>query len=135
MSIVNRYDERVFLTPRRRQGHVFKEPVFRERNRRWLETQRHFGLTVRATASFLNRPLATVQTGIAAALDAEQAEIDRASLGYDESPVVDARSGITEDDIAYIQETYPQGTAIGDHPDVVAFLALHDSPQRAREVA
>ena len=135
MSIVSRSEQRILLEPRPGRHHVFRDSRLLKRNHRWLATQRQFGFTVRETAAYLNRPTATVGVGIAAALAAEQADLERASLGYDDSPVVDARSGLTENDVAYLIERYPPGTAIGDHPAVVSFLARHDPARRTREVA
>ena len=113
MSCMNSNEQRVFKVPRRRRTHVFKDPHCRVRNRRWLATQRQFGLTVGETAEYLNRPDRTVARGIAAALVEEQDE---------PAHFVATRAPLTEDELADLREEYAPGTALGDHPTVMAFL-------------
>ena len=126
-SIVDqRGEQRQSLEPRRRRSYAYEQPALRERNRRWLATQRLFGLTVRATAEFLNRPLGTVANALAAALAAEtEARVEQLNPDWDESPVVHLDSGLTRDELAYLRATYGPETATGAHPAVQAFFAQY----------
>lgn len=119
--------------PSRRRGarrNRFRENNLLERNQEWLRTKRFLGKTYREMADFLNLPLATVQGGIEAAIVAEEAEqaeslaAERAAAGL-EQPEAIPGTGLTHDDLVYLQETYPAGTEAGDDPAYRQWCAHH----------
>lgn len=115
VSIVNQYEERIFLEPQPWVARPVRSAKHRERNRDWLRTKRHLGLTVRELAQMVRMDASTVARGVQWAEEFEQ----RGEAEYVESfqsPVLDPASGLTEEDVRYLMATYSPESELGGHP-------------------
>ena len=115
-SIVNAWGQQVSPVAPARASRPVKSPKIRRRNRQWLTTQRRLGLSGRELAAFLNKPHRTVAAGILWAIEHDEDNSER-SPSADTSPVVDRASGLTENDVLYLLDTYGPDTELGSCPE------------------
>ncbi len=132
MSIVDSEGVRVYPEPKVAPVATVCDPMIRLRNRRWLQLKRLWKLSNRKTAEFLSQPYRTVDEAIRSAIEEEQDERDRQSLGYEPSPVVHVATGLTQDQVDGLRETYLADTELGDDPEVRDFFRKLAIPQATR---